>query len=62
MEAEIAAMKRLRGVPYVVELRGLYEDEDAVHLVMEYCSDGDLFDFLAKKRRMPERDAARLVR
>ena len=62
LEAEIAAMKRLRGVSHVVELRGLYEDDDAVHLVMDYCPHGDLFDFLVKKRRLLEQDAARLFR
>jgi len=30
--------------PHIVELHEVLEDEGAVHLVMEYCAGGDLFD------------------
>lgn len=37
-------MHHLAGHPNVVQLRGTYEDKSDVHLVMEVCSGGELFD------------------
>ena len=40
-------MLRLSGQLNVVNLRGIYENSDYVFLVMDLCSGGDLFDFIA---------------
>ena len=55
-------MQHLEGHPNVVQLYDVYEDDGAVHLVMELCRDGDLFDYIARKRRLPEPEAAKILR
>jgi len=35
-------MKRMRGVLNVASLEAVYEDDDAVYMVMEYCTGGEL--------------------
>ena len=44
---EVQIMLRLSGQLNVVHLRGIYENSDYVFLVMDLCSGGDLFDFIA---------------
>ncbi|GJP36822.1 hypothetical protein CLOM_g21295 [Closterium sp. NIES-68] len=44
--------------PGVVQLRGVFEDEDSVHLVMDLCDGGELFDEVVRCGRLSERDAA----
>ena len=46
---EYEIMRRLRGQPNVVSLRDVFEDSDHVSLVMDLCSGGDLFDFIAQQ-------------
>ncbi len=50
------------GHPHVVQLRGAYEDRHHVHLVMELCSGGELFDRIVSRGHYTERDAAALIR
>lgn len=59
---EICAMKRLRGCPNVVELKGVYEDKKNVHLILDLCTGGDMFDYLSQRGKIPEREAAYLLR
>ncbi|XP_076903855.1 calcium-dependent protein kinase 26-like isoform X2 [Bidens hawaiensis] len=59
---EIEIMHHLSGHPNVVSIRGAYEDSVAVHLVMELCSGGELFDRITKKGHYSERKAADLIR
>lgn len=47
--------------PNICKLLEVYEDESAVHLVMELCSGGELYERLAQLRRYTERDAARVT-
>nr|CAD1841588.1 unnamed protein product [Ananas comosus var. bracteatus] len=42
--------------------RGAYEDAVAVHLVMELCAGGELFDRIVQKGHYTERKAAQLAR
>ena len=44
---EVQIMLRLSGQLNVVNLRGIFENADYVFLVMDLCSGGDLFDFIA---------------
>ncbi|GJS21824.1 calcium-dependent protein kinase 26-like protein [Tanacetum coccineum] len=58
---EIEIMHHLSGHPNVVSIQGAYEDSVAVHLVMELCAGGELFDRITKKGHFSERKAADLV-
>ncbi|KAI5080044.1 hypothetical protein GOP47_0005523 [Adiantum capillus-veneris] len=46
---EVQIMHHLTGHPNIVELKGSYEDKNAVHLVMELCAGGELFDRIIAK-------------
>ncbi|XP_076953791.1 calcium-dependent protein kinase 26-like isoform X2 [Bidens hawaiensis] len=59
---EIEIMHHLSGHPNVVSIQGAYEDSVAVHLVMELCFGGELFDRITKKGHYSERKAADLIR
>jgi len=39
---EVDVMKRMRGVLNVASLEAVYEDEDTVYMIMEYCTGGEL--------------------
>jgi calcium-dependent protein kinase len=39
---EVDVMKRMRGVLNVASLEAVYEDDDSVYIVMEYCTGGEL--------------------
>lgn len=58
LRTEVAAMDALAGHPAVVQLLETFEDLQNVHLVMEYCSGGDLFTRMKEQRAFPERVAA----
>jgi calcium-dependent protein kinase len=47
--------------PNICKLFEVYEDESAVHLVMELCSGKELYERLATQRRYTERDAAQVL-
>lgn len=55
-------MHHLTGQPNIVELKGAYEDKHSVHLVMELCAGGELFDRIIAKGHYTERAAASLLR
>ncbi|CAI5534558.1 unnamed protein product [Closterium sp. Naga37s-1] len=55
---EVAVMEALKGHPHVVKIEDTCEDEEAVHIVMELCSGGDLFDRVKDEGRLQERTAA----
>lgn len=59
---EIEIMHHLSGDPNVVSIKGAYEDAVAVHLVMEICGGGELFDRINKLGHYTERKAAKLSR
>ncbi|KAI7728692.1 hypothetical protein M8C21_019063, partial [Ambrosia artemisiifolia] len=59
---EVEIMHHISGHPNVVSIQGAYEDSVAVHLVMELCAGGELFDRITKKGHYSERKAADLVR
>lgn len=59
---EVQIMHHLTGQPNIVQLRGAYEDKHSVHLVMELCAGGELFDRIIAKGHYTERAAASLLR
>ena len=42
LRREVDVMKRMRGVLNVASLEAVYEDDDNVYIVMEYCTGGEL--------------------
>lgn len=52
----------MQGYPNVINIVGAYEDAVAVHVVMELCAGGELFDRIVKKGHYTERKAAELAR
>ncbi|BFG38413.1 hypothetical protein CerSpe_246870 [Prunus speciosa] len=59
---EIQIMHHLAGHPNVIQIIGAYEDAVAVHVVMELCAGGELFDRIIQRGHYTERKAARLAR
>ncbi|ERN01369.1 hypothetical protein AMTR_s00002p00260590 [Amborella trichopoda] len=59
---EVAIMSSLPEHPNVVRLKAAYEDSEAVHLVMELCEGGELFDRIVARGHYSERAAANVTR
>ncbi|KAF3580498.1 hypothetical protein DY000_02028499 [Brassica cretica] len=59
-EAEI--MRIMPEHPNIVTLKETYEDDKAVHLVMELCEGGELFDRIVARGHYTERAAASVVK
>lgn len=55
-------MRLLQGHPHVVQLYDVFEDEANVHLVMELCAGGELFDRIISKGHFTEQDATAIMR
>ncbi|CAI5485025.1 unnamed protein product [Closterium sp. Yama58-4] len=58
---EVAVMALMHGHPHVAALIDTFEDEQHVHLVMELCAGGELFDRIKAKGRYSEPQAAVVV-
>ncbi|RWR95617.1 calcium-dependent protein kinase 13 [Cinnamomum micranthum f. kanehirae] len=59
---EVAIMKHLPKDASIVSFREACEDENAVHLVMELCEGGELFDRIVARGHYSERAAAAVTR
>nr|GMC65539.1 calcium-dependent protein kinase 1-like [Ipomoea batatas] len=59
---EIQIMHHLAGHQNVISIKGAYEDAVAVHVVMEFCAGGELFDRIIQRGHYTERKAAELTR
>nr|BCU41346.1 calcium-dependent protein kinase [Gentiana scabra] len=62
MRREVQIMQHLSGQPNIVEFKGAYEDKNSVHLVMELCAGGELFDRIIAKGQYSESAAASICR
>lgn len=62
IKREIQIMQHLTGQNNIVEFKGAYEDKQSVHLVMELCAGGELFDRIIAKGHYSERAAATICR
>ncbi|EYU23402.1 hypothetical protein ABFS82_01G066800 [Erythranthe guttata] len=59
---EVQIMHHLTGHRNIVELREVFEDRRHVHLVMDLCAGGELFERIVSKGHYSERGAAGLCR
>ena len=59
---EVAIMSSLPMHSNIVKLRATYEDGEAVHLVMELCEGGELFDRIVARGHYSERAAAAVAK
>ncbi|GMH11479.1 hypothetical protein Nepgr_013320 [Nepenthes gracilis] len=59
---EVEIMKHLLEHPNIVTLKDTYEDDDAVHIVMELCEGGELFDRIVARGHYTERAAAAVTK
>ncbi|CAI7763322.1 unnamed protein product [Closterium sp. NIES-54] len=62
IKREIAILHLLSDHPNVINLKGAYEDDSAVYIVMELCTGGELFDQIIARGHYSERAAAEVVR
>jgi len=44
VKREIEILHHLNGHPNICELKGTYEDRHNIHIVLELCTGGELFD------------------
>lgn len=59
---EIQIMHHLAGHTNIVTIKGAYEDTLYVHIVMELCAGGELFDRIIQRGHYSERKAAQLTK
>uniref|UniRef100_A0ACD5YVU1 Uncharacterized protein n=1 Tax=Avena sativa TaxID=4498 RepID=A0ACD5YVU1_AVESA len=59
---EIQIMHHISGHDSVVTIKGAYEDAMYVHIVMELCEGGELFDRIVHRSYFSERRAAEIAR
>ena len=59
---EVEIMRHLPKHPNIVTLKDTFEDDEDVHLVMELCEGGELFDRIVARGHYTERAAASVVR
>ncbi|KAF2536860.1 hypothetical protein F2Q68_00019239 [Brassica cretica] len=59
---EIQIMHHLAGHKNIVTIKGAYEDPLYVHIVMEVCAGGELFDRIIQRGHYTERKAAELTK
>ncbi len=62
VKREVEIMKNLPKHPNIVTLKDTYEDNDAVHIVMELCEGGELFDRIVARGHYTERAAAAVTK
>ena len=61
MVREVKIMLKLDH-PNIIKLREVFEDEMEIHLVMDLCTGGELFDRITEKGRFSEADARGIMR
>ncbi|KAK4780095.1 hypothetical protein SAY87_016201 [Trapa incisa] len=59
---EVAIMRHLPHHPSIVSLRDTFEDDAAVHIVMEFCQGGELFDRIVARGHYTERAACAVMK
>ncbi|KAK9162151.1 hypothetical protein Syun_003053 [Stephania yunnanensis] len=59
---EIQIMHHLSEHPNVVRIKGTYEDSLFIHLVMELCAGGELFDRIVHKGHYTEKKAVEIIK
>ena len=46
--------------PNIIQLYEIIETHQKIYLIMEYASNGELFDFIVKNKKFTEADACKL--
>ncbi|CAA7405135.1 unnamed protein product [Spirodela intermedia] len=59
---EVEIMRALPPHPHIVRFRDAFEDADAVHILMDLCDGGELFDRIVAKGHFSEHGAASIVK
>ncbi|KAK8486373.1 hypothetical protein V6N13_009300 [Hibiscus sabdariffa] len=59
---EVEIMKHLPEHQNIITLKDTYEDDNAVHLIMELCKGGELFDSIITRGHYTERAAAAVTK
>jgi calcium-dependent protein kinase len=59
---EVSIMDHLSGHANVVKLVDVFEDKRNVHIVMELCTGGELFDRIVARGHYSEKSAAQIIR
>ncbi|KAF8063742.1 CPK2 [Scenedesmus sp. PABB004] len=62
VQGEVAIMNLVAGHANVVTLESTHEDKEYVHIVMELCGGGELFDHIVEAQHFSERKAAVIFR
>ncbi|CAI7863289.1 unnamed protein product [Closterium sp. NIES-54] len=62
VQREVQVLGMLRGHANVVRMEGVFEDQAAVHIVMELCQGGSLTHHIAQQGEYSERAAAAIMR
>ena len=58
----MGVLQKLRGTLNVVALEGAWEDEAAIHIVMEYCRGGELLHSISSRPHYSEQTVASIMR
>lgn len=61
IEREIVVMKLIEH-PNIISLYDIWENRGELYLVLEYVEGGELFEYVARNRYLPECEAVRLLR
>lgn len=62
LEAEVKMLLLLQGSFGAMNLTEMFVSADrTVHVVMDYCDGGDLFDYVCRRTKLSEREAARIL-
>lgn len=48
--------------PNIVKMLDIYQTNNNMYIVTEYCGDGDLNSYLKKKKKVPENEAIEFLR
>lgn len=66
LRAEVLSLLQLQqrwgSADHIVALHEVLEDKESVHIVLEYCKGGDLFELVSTSKNLSERDAAHILR
>lgn len=54
---QVAVLRRLQGTLNVAQLVEALEDDVSVHIIMEYCRGGELWNYIGKLHHYSERTA-----
>uniref|UniRef100_A0A8C4NME0 non-specific serine/threonine protein kinase n=1 Tax=Eptatretus burgeri TaxID=7764 RepID=A0A8C4NME0_EPTBU len=48
--------------PHIISIYEVFENQDKIVIVMEYASQGELYDYVSERRKLPESEARRFFR